>query len=347
MRRPSPRRASGPAATTSPQTTRSRDRAAIVALLRLAAAPTDGAPVDDQDDPESRPRERGGPRSVRRVPGSVRRSPADLLASTNDAEQALRIALEDGSGQTTLLPADPGPLIDRARADVDRWTAAGIQLISILDEAYPANLHAVHDRPALLFVRGALTAADQRSIAIVGSRRPSPAGVERARELARELSEAGQVVVSGLAAGIDAAAHLAALHARGRTLAVIGTGVDRVYPAAHAELQRTIAAAGAVVSCFWPDQPAHRGGFPVRNGLMSGLTRGTLIVEASERSGTRTQAKRALGHGRPVFLHPALLEQPWARELADRPNVHVAADAEAIVTTLRRQRPDDGPLVDA
>ena len=219
--------------------------------------------------------------------------------------------------------------------------------MSVLDDGYPANLHAVHDRPALLFVRGAMTAADGRSIAVVGSRRASTAGLEHARRLACDLSEAGHVVVSGLAAGIDAAAHTAALDARGRTLAVIGTGVDRVYPPAHAQLQRRIAGAGAVISCFWPDRPAARDGFAIRNRLMSGLARGTVIVEASEHSGTRIQARRALGHGRPVFLHPSLLEQAWARELADRPNVHVAADAEAIVATLQRQRTDEGPLVDA
>jgi len=309
-----PRPAGSPAATTSPQTS-NRDSAAIVALLRLDDASRLG-------------------------------SPAELLASVGDAERALRVALEDDSGQATLLPADPEPLIDRALADVERWTAAGIRLISVLDDGYPTNLHVVHDRPALVFVRGALTPADALSVAIVGSRRASPAGLEHARALATGLSEAGHVVVSGLAAGIDAAAHAAALETSGRTVAVIGTGVDRVYPAAHAELQRTIATAGAVVSCFWPDQAPSRTGFPVRNGLMSGLTRGTVIVEATERSGARTQARRALGHGRPVFLHPALLEQGWARELADRPNVHVAADADAVVTVLRRQRPDDAPLID-
>jgi DNA processing protein len=331
---PSPRRASGRATTSSP-TTSNQDRAAIVALLRAWDTSGDAGRTD------------AARRRFHEPTVAVAGSPAELLAGIGDAEQALRIALEDASGQTTLLPSQPEPLIDRARTDVERWAAAGIELISVLDDGYPANLHAVHDRPALLFVRGRLSAADERSIAVVGSRRPSPTGIERARTLARELSEAGHVVVSGLAAGIDAAAHTAALHARGRTLAVIGTGVDRVYPAAHAELQRRIAAAGAVISCFWPDQAAGRDGFPIRNGLMSGLTRGTVIVEASERSGTRVQAKRALGHGRPVFLHPTLLEQTWARELADRPNVHVAADAGAILATLRRQRPDDGPLVDA
>jgi DNA processing protein len=287
------------------------------------------------------PRSPAAPRSP-----TAQRSPAELLTSTGDAQRALRVVLDGCEDQTTLLPTDPGPLLHQAGADVERWRAAGIELISVLDDDYPANLHAVHDRPALLFVRGQLLACDRHSVAIIGSRRPSANGIQRADTLARDLSDAGYIVVSGLAAGIDAAAHQAALQTRGRTLAVIGTGVNRVYPPGHAQLQRRIAASGAVVSCFWPDQPAARAQFPIRNGLMSGLTRGTVIVEATPRSGTRIQARKALAHGRPVFLHGALLEQPWARELADRPNVHVAADAATIIDALQRQRPDAGPLVD-
>jgi DNA processing protein len=154
------------------------------------------------------------------------------------------------------------------------------------------------------------------------------------------------VVASGLAAGIDAAAHTATLEAGGRTLAVIGTGVDRVYPAGHARLQRTIAERGAVISCFWPDQAPTRQSFPLRNGVMSGLTQATVIVEASATSGTRAQARRALAHGRPVCLASKLLAQPWARELAERPNVHVADTANEIRTVIERQRPV-GPLTDA
>jgi DNA processing protein len=273
-------------------------------------------------------------------------SPAELLAIAGDPAPALRMALEGEAAQTTLLPTDPAPLIERALADVERWLASGIELVSALDDAYPANLLAVHDRPALLFVRGELSAGDERSVAVVGARRASPAGLLRARRIASELSEAGNVVVSGLAAGIDAAAHTAALRAGGRTLAVLGTGVDRVYPADHAELQRMIAATGAVISCFWPEQPPSPGAFPIRNGLMSGLTHGTVIVEASERSGTRTQARRALAHGRPVFLDPTLLVQAWARELADRPNVHVSDRSDEILATIERRR-TDGPLTGA
>lgn len=217
--------------------------------------------------------------------------------------------------------------------------------MSVLDAGYPVNLHAVHDRPALLFVRGALSASDERSVAIVGSRRASDDGLAHARRLATGLAEAGYVVTSGLAAGIDAAAHAASLDAGARTLAAIGTGVDRVYPSAHAPLQRAIAERGAVISCFWPEQAPSRQSFPLRNRVMSGLTRATVIVEASSTSGARGQARRALAHGRPVCLVSTLLEQPWARELAERPNVHIVDSADEIATVIERQRPD-GPLTD-
>jgi DNA processing protein len=272
-------------------------------------------------------------------------SPAELLTASGDVRRVLQAALDGPGPQATLLPIDPAPLISEAAADIARWTASGITLISVLDPGYPVNLHAVHDRPVLLFVRGAISAGDERSIAIVGSRHASSEGLAHARRLATGLSEAGYVVASGLAIGIDAAAHRATLDAGGRTLAVIGTGVDRVYPGAHAELQRTIAERGAVISCFWPDDAPTRQSFPVRNGLMSGLTRATVIVEGSSTSGTRVQARRALAHGRPVCLASKLLVQPWARELADRPNVHITDTAAEVAAVIERQQAD-GPLID-
>jgi DNA processing protein len=267
------------------------------------------------------------------------------LTASGDPELALRTALDGAGAQTTLLPGDPDPLISQAAIEVARWTAAGITLVSVLDPGYPVNLQAVADRPALLFVRGELRADDERSVAIVGSRQASEVGLALARRFATGLSEAGYVVTSGLAAGIDQAAHTATLDAGGRTLAVLGTGVDRVYPGAHARLQRTIADRSAVISRFWPDQAPTRQSFPQRNAVMAGLTRVTVIVEASSTSGTRGQARSALAHGRPVCLVPNLLVQPWARELAERPNVHITDTADQIVAVVERQRPD-GPLTD-
>ena len=143
-------------------------------------------------------------------------------------------------------------------------------------------------------------------------------------------------MVSGLAAGIDTAAHEAALAAGGRTVAVIGTGLRHSYPPENAALQRRIAAEGAVVSQFWPDAPPSRTTFPLRNAVMSGLALGTVVVEASFRSGARLQARLALAHGRPVFLWRAVLDEPWAREVAQRPGVHVIDEPAQVMETVER-----------
>ena len=227
-------------------------------------------------------------------------------------------------------------LIEAAEAEIAGWRASGYRVLTVLDAGYPVNLRHVHDRPPLLFVAGELAAADRRSVAVVGARRASAAGLALTGTIAEHLVAAGYVVVSGLAAGVDTVAHSAALAAGGRTVAVIGTGLSHSYPAQNAELQRRIAAEGAVVSQFWPQQPPTRQSFPMRNAVMSGLALGTVIVEASVRSGARVQARRALDHGRPVFLARALLDQAWAQQLAARPGVHVFDAPEEITTTIER-----------
>ncbi len=209
-------------------------------------------------------------------------------------------------------------------------------LLTVLDPEYPSNLRAIHDRPALIFLAGHLEPDDARSVAIIGARRASRAGLDQARRLATELSRRGYTIVSGLAAGIDSAAHTAALSHQGRTVAVIGTGIDQVYPPENRELQRQIAATGAVVSQFWPGSPPSRESFPQRNAVMSGLAAGTVIVEASQRSGARIQARLALAHGRPVFIARELLDQEWARALATHPGVRAVSTADEIVETLER-----------
>lgn len=242
-------------------------------------------------------------------------------------------------GQTSLLPAsDEGELIERADADVVAWQSQGMQLLTVLDSSYPSNLRAVHDRPPLLFVAGGLERRDERSLAVVGSRKPSPEGVERAEAVSSHLADNEYTVISGLAAGIDTAAHTATLAKKKRTLAVIGTGLIHTYPPQNAGLQKAIAAAGAVVSQFWPDERPSRRSFPMRNGVMSGLTLGTVIVEASETSGARVQARLALAHGRPVFIAQPLLNQGWARTLARRPGTHVFRQPSEILSMIERLR---------
>lgn len=244
--------------------------------------------------------------------------------------------LAETEGQVSLLRDDPEPLLRQAQADIDAWHAERFRLLTVLDEGYPPNLREVHDRPPLLFTAGLLRPEDARSLAVIGSREASAAGLAATEHMARALVAAGFVVVSGLARGIDTAAHTATLAAGGRTLAVIGTGLRRCYPPENAVLQRQIAATGAVISQFWPETPPTRTGFPLRNAVMSGLSRGTAIMEASIRSGTRVQARLALAHGRPVFLARALLAQDWAAELAGRPGVHVFDEPEQVIETVQR-----------
>ncbi|MBV9048974.1 MAG: DNA-processing protein DprA, partial [Solirubrobacterales bacterium] len=150
------------------------------------------------------------------------------------------------------------------------------------------------------------------------------------------LVDQGYTVVSGLAAGIDTAAHTAALARGGRTIAVIGTGLNRSYPPENAPLQRRLARESAVVSQFWPEAPPSRRSFPMRNAVMSGLTLGTVVVEASQTSGARMQGRLALAHGRTVFLVDALLEQQWAREFSNRPGTHVVRSGPEITAVVER-----------
>lgn len=235
--------------------------------------------------------------------------------------------------RTSEAPVDLGAI----EAEIRQWEDEGIRVVSVLSDEYPENLRVVFNRPPLLFVRGELKPVDARSIAVVGTRRASKAGLERADEIGRHLAQAGFTVFSGLAAGVDTAAHRAALGAGGRTIAVLGTGLRRAYPAANAELQQEIAARCAVVSQFWPDQPPTRTTFPRRNITMSGLSLATVVVEASHTSGAKMQARLALEHGRPVVLLDSLLEEhEWARSYARRPGTHVVSDPRQISDLIER-----------
>jgi DNA processing protein len=259
-----------------------------------------------------------------------------LVEQAGSAQAVLERELGDDRAQQVLFaPDEPPPWLDTAQVDVDEWLARDIRLVTVLDEGYPANLRHVHDRPPLLFIAGALEQADERSIAIIGARRASGEGLRLAGRVAEEFVCNDFTVVSGLAAGVDRAAHEAALAQGGRTVAVIGTGLlHQSYPPENAELQRRIASRCAVVSQFWPDSPPGPKSFPMRNAVMSGLSRGSVVIEASERSGARVQARLALAHGRPVFLLERLLRQEWARALTRREGVHVVTCAHDVIAAV-------------
>lgn len=266
---------------------------------------------------------------------------AELVEELGSASQALQRELEaPPDGQTSLLPAEPrtsDELTASAAADLERWDADGMRLVTVLDPDYPPNLKGVHDRPPILFIAGHLTPADARGVAVVGARKATAPGINQAAQMAGHLVDAGYTVVSGLAAGIDTAAHTGALKHQGRTVAVIGTGLARSYPPENRDLQRHIANECAVVSQFWPDTPPSKRTFPMRNAVMSGIALATVVVEASDTSGARMQARLALAQGRPVFLQDTLVErQPWAQQAARRPGTHVIHDPQAITQALER-----------
>jgi DNA processing protein len=237
-------------------------------------------------------------------------------------------------------------LLQAAREDLPRhraWVEAmladladdGIQLTSVLADDYPANLRVIYNLPPFLTYRGALRDDDTRSVAIVGTRQASQEGVEEASRLAAALTGAGVTVLSGLARGIDTAAHDATLAAGGRTIAVMGTGIRTVYPAENRDLAERIAETGALVSQFWPDTPPTTYSFPRRNIVMSGMGQGTVVIEASATSGAKMQARYALEHGKQVFLLASLVRHhPWARKYLDRGAIEVA-DAGEIVRRLQ------------
>jgi DNA processing protein len=265
-----------------------------------------------------------------------RKRPAELYADLVEEIGSAHPILEEERG--LLAPQ----LLDAAARQVAQWAGQGFRLVTLLDPEYPANLHAVHDRPPLLFVQGRIEACDRRSVAVIGSRRASPAGLARASAIAEELVASGYTIASGLAAGIDTTAHVAALARGGRTIAVVGTGLRHAYPPRNASLQRRIAAKGAVISQFWPDTPASRRNFPQRNAVMSGIALATVVVEATRTSGARTQVRAALAHGRPVLVAGELLDEQWARDLAARPGVYAIRSLPEFGDVIARLTSTDG-----
>lgn len=181
-------------------------------------------------------------------------------------------------------------------------------MIEQFDNAYPQRLLEIYDPPSILYSRGKMIPADNLSIAIVGSRHATRYGIKMASQLARGLSMAGITIISGLARGVDAAAHQAALESGGRTIAVLGGGHLKLYPADHATLADEIAHDGAVISESPPDIPPHSGSFPRRNRIISGLSLGVIVVEAAKRSGALISARLAMEQGREVFAVPGRID---------------------------------------
>jgi DNA processing protein len=224
----------------------------------------------------------------------------------------------------------------RAVEEIRRAEDAGARLVTVLDDDYPANLRVIYNLPPFLFYRGRLERDDARSVAVVGTREASDAGIDSARRMAGLLAEHGVTVLSGLAKGIDTAAHDEALAQGGRTIAVLGTGILRCYPKENAELAERIVQSGALVSQFWPSQPPTTYNFPRRNVVTSGMSQGTVVIEASETSGAKMQARLALEHGKRVFLVSRLVtSQPWAQKYVENRGAIEIRSVEDVLARLR------------
>lgn len=218
----------------------------------------------------------------------------------------------------TVKPAVAQAIVDASiRFDldsVDAWLQQpGNRVITIADSEYPQSLLNIADPPFLLFVKGRLDLLNNPAIAIVGSRNASAQGLRNAEAFAHSLSESGFSVVSGMALGVDASAHSGALRGKASTIAVVGTGLDRVYPAANRDLAHQLALHGTIISEFPLGTPPIAANFPRRNRIISGLSQGCLVIEASLQSGSLITARFAIEQGREVFAIPGSIHSPQSK----------------------------------
>jgi DNA processing protein len=272
-----------------------------------------------------------------RLAGSIEEvgSALSLLEQLEEAGDPRLFAVE--SAEVTL---------DQLEERVISYEQEGIRLITVLDAAYPTNLRMVHDRPPALFVRGELSPADERSVAVVGSRKASPEGLEKAAEIARDLVARDFVVVSGLAPASTAPPTGRPLMRGGAHGGGHGTGLRHHFPKQNAELQDRLGRESAVVSQFWPGQEPRPWTFRQRNAVMSGFARASVVVEAGNKSGARMQARLAIEQGRPVFLLRSLLRHQWAQTYAqERPSTYVVNSGEEVVEHLERLYSDELALI--
>ncbi|WP_059593496.1 DNA-processing protein DprA [Burkholderia diffusa] len=236
-------------------------------------------------------------------------SPAALLRAP---DQAI-CAASSAAAARAVRASDRDDLDARTNAALAWLDAPGNAIVTLSDPVYPSRLRDLHDPPPLLYVKGRLDLLHARGLAVVGSRHATPQGLADAMRFSHALSDAGLVIVSGLALGIDGAAHRGGLDGRAGTVAVIATGADLVYPARHRPLAHEIAARGAIVS-EWPlGTPARASHFPQRNRLIAALALGALVVEAAPRSGSLITARLANELGRDVFAMPGSIHAPLAQ----------------------------------
>ena len=247
------------------------------------------------------------------------RSLVEKLGSAYAIFDADKIALKSVKG---IGPETVEAIISQRESvdwqgEIDRAQNAGARIITRIDPEYPPRLLEIHDPPMALYVKGSIESRDKQGIGIVGTRHPTHYGMETAEKMAYGLSKTGFTVISGLALGIDTAAHKGALKANGRTIAVIGSGLSRIYPESNKVLAEHISANGAVISEFSMCREPDKTTFPIRNRIVSGLSRAVVVIEAGLKSGAIITANQALEQGRSVMAVPGRVDSPASKGCHD------------------------------
>lgn len=249
-----------------------------------------------------------GPVRLRQLLAHFDGDPRCLLSASAD-----QLAAVPGIGPDTAQSIAAWEATVDLSGELRRIAEFGCRVVIGADPEYPPLLREIYDPPVVLYVKGTLRPNDKNAVALVGSRQVTTYGTEVARRLGYQLAYTGVTVVSGGARGIDTAAHQGALSAQGRTIAVLGTGINRVFPPENRELYERIAASGAVITQFPFDRPADRQTFPIRNRIVAGMTLGTLVVEANLASGALITANFATEYGRQVFAVPGRIDSPRSK----------------------------------
>jgi DNA processing protein len=289
-----------------------------------------------------------------RTPGIGRQGARRLLAACGSPEGVFAAA--PATWRELIGPAAAGALASPPDDHEDKlaasraWLAGAAQrqVLALGDPRYPAALLEAPDPPLLLYAQGRLDLLQAPAIAVVGSRNPTPQGADNARAFAAHLSGAGLCIVSGLALGIDGAAHEGGLEGSGSTIAVMGTGADRIYPSRHRSLAHRIAQQGLLLTEFEIGTPPLAENFPQRNRLIAGLARGTLVVEAALPSGSLSTARSAVEAGREVFAIPGSIHSPQSRgcHALIKQGAKLVESADDILGELNWGRaPDPQPVV--
>lgn len=258
----------------------------------------------------------------------------EIMAEVIEAGSAVEVWQRLAPAALFDRPGEDDPLAAAEHCIVD-WATHDVRLLTVLDNDYPFRLRGIHQAPPILFSRGEVI-EDDIAVSVVGSRKASQRGLDIAASVARALAREDVTVVAGLALGIDTIAHRTTLDEGKRTVAVIGTGINKYYPATNRDLQDLISNKGLLLSQFWPDAPPQRHTFLMRNATMSGYGVATVVVEAGEQSGARAQARMAVEHGRPVILTDLVVENnEWPDKLIGRPGVHVASSTREVMDIVR------------